>query len=516
MNVTSLESLPVWLDREPTHFPALENPANYDVAIIGGGITGLTAAYLIKQTGKRVAVFEKSKICRGDTGHTTAHLVYFTDRPITMLAQTFGEETAKTVWEGGRAAIDLIEEIVHREQIDCGFQRVPGYLHSSLFTPRDDRSRLQEEAALASKLGFQAVYREQIPLGNAPGVEFTNQGLFDPVAYLRTLADRVCGDGSQVYEQSEMTEAKDDRPTLRVNGHEVQINHLIIATHVPLTGLNGLISAMSLQSKLFSYSTYAVGGPIPKGTLPYGSYNDTDDPYHYLRITPQNGMDYAILGGEDHKTGKTRDIETRYARLELKLRKLIPDATIDHRWSGQVVETNDGLPYIGPSNPHQFIASGFSGNGMTYGTLSAMMARDWTLGAENQWASIFRLSRKKVWGGLWDYLKENKDYPYELIKGYWTTPEGEELAALEPGEGKVLKVDGQRRAVYRAPDGKIQSCSAICTHMGCVVNWNPGEQTWDCPCHGSRFSTDGQVIAGPAETPLARDENSEHLSHNHS
>jgi len=507
MNVTTLESTPLWLDQPRPNFEALRGAAKFDVAVIGGGITGLTVAYLLKQAGKRVAVFEKGTICGGETGHTTAHLVYITDLRLGKLASTFGKESARIVWTGGKTAIDLIEEIVHRESIDCGFQRVPGFVHAALSQQRDETEELQEEARLARELGFEATYEEHIPLAQKPGVRYENQALFDPVAYLSGLAQRIPGDGCDIYEHSEMTEAKNDHPSIRVNGHVVQIDQLVIATHVPLTGLSDQISATALQTKLYGYSTYVVGGRIPAGCLPFGSYNDTDDPYYYLRISHQSGHDYAIFGGEDHKTGQAGDSATRYARLEQKLINLIPGTDIDHRWSGQVIETNDGLPYIGPANKKQFVASGYSGNGMTFGTLAAMMAHDWVLEKKNPWSDLFSLNRKKVLGGTWDYLMENKDYPFELIKGYLKSSPSEGLDSIKMGEGKVLILNGNRRAVSRDSEDVIHNCSAICTHMGCVVRWNAGEQTWDCPCHGSRFSVEGHVVAGPAETPLSTENN---------
>jgi Rieske Fe-S protein len=184
------------------------------------------------------------------------------------------------------------------------------------------------------------------------------------------------------------------------------------------------------------------------------------------------------------------------------LRKIAPAAEIDHHWSGQVIETDDGLPFIGENDPGQFIATGFSGNGMTYGTLAAMMASDWVAQRKNPWTDLFTPSRKKL-AGVWDYLKENVDYPYYLMKTRLSASEGDSLDAVPVGEGRILKLNGKKMAVYRHPSGKVTKRSAICTHMGCVVRWNTAESTWDCPCHGSRFQPAGSVISGPAETPLS-------------
>jgi Rieske Fe-S protein len=210
----------------------------------------------------------------------------------------------------------------------------------------------------------------------------------------------------------------------------------------------------------------------------------------------------AIYGGADHKTGQKGDTERCFSEIEMRLRSVVPGATMAHRWSGQVIETNDGLPLIGETAPNQFVATGFAGNGMTYGTLAAMMACDRFHRRRNPWEDLFNVDRKKLIGGTWDYLKENKDYPYYYIKDRLSGGTGTDLGNLAPDDGKVVKIDGQWIAAYRSGGGEVTLKSAICPHMGCLVRWNAAERTWDCPCHGSRFKTSGEVIAGPAEQEL--------------
>ena len=210
----------------------------------------------------------------------------------------------------------------------------------------------------------------------------------------------------------------------------------------------------------------------------------------------------SCLGGEDHKTGQEPDTERCYRRLEQRLTALVPGIELTHRWSGQVIETPDGLPYIGASADHQYAATGFSGNGLTFGTLAAMMTTDAILGRRNPWADLFDPGRKALGSGLWDYLKENADYPYYMIRDRFAGAQGRSLREVRRGEGKVIERNGQKAAVYRDAAGAVTIRSATCTHMGCLVAWNPAERTWDCPCHGSRFTPAGDVLAGPAETPL--------------
>ncbi len=252
------------------------------------------------------------------------------------------------------------------------------------------------------------------------------------------------------------------------------------------------------------YSTYAVAGRLTKGTAPDALLWDTADPYHYYRLEPHGDYDLIIYGGEDHKTGQAADTVGRYDRLEQKLTSLARGIELTHRWSGQVVETHDGLPYIGETTEGQFTCTGFSGNGMTFGTLSGMMATDRLLGRSNPWAELFDPSRKNLRGAAWDYIKENKDYPYYLVRDRVAGAEGRSLRAVPRGQGRIVDHHGEQAAAYRDDSGAVTLCSAVCTHMGCLVEWNTAERTWDCPCHGSRFKVDGQVIGGPAEAPLKR------------
>jgi Rieske Fe-S protein len=258
---------------------------------------------------------------------------------------------------------------------------------------------------------------------------------------------------------------------------------------------------MLRQTKLAAYSTYAIGGVLPKDLYPHALFWDTADPYLYIRIFPLETHDVAIIGGEDHKTGQG-DPEASYKRLRQKAESVLPKAVWKWRWSGQVIETPDGLPYMGEAQPHEFLATGFAGNGMTFGTLAAMMARDWALELRNPWIDLFSVNRKKL-ATAWDYLAENKDYPFYLAKGSLDSAERAEPESVAPGEGRVVRSHGKKVAVHRDSDGHLHVHSAICPHLGCVVKWNAAEKTWDCPCHGSRFQATGEVIAGPAESPLA-------------
>lgn len=502
MNATTLQSKPLWLEESRPRFDSLKGDAQFDAVIIGGGITGLTAAWMLKQAGRKVGLFDKGRIGVAETGHTTAHLTYVTDERLSTLVKNFGEDVARLVWQAGDLAIDTIEAIISQYRLNCHFKRVPGFLHAALTKDRDETSELMKEADLARNLGFEADFLASVPVVHRAGIRFANQAYFHPVEYISELARRIHGDGCEIHENSEIADFEEDPLAVLVNGHTVRCERLVVATHVPLMGLTSLPGATLLQTKIAGYSTYAIGAKAPAGSLPYASFWDTDDPYYYLRIDPSNGHDYVILGGLDHKTGQHDDAEACYAELEGVLHQIIPQADVDHRWSGQVIEPVDGLPFIGPTTESQFVATGFSGNGMTFGTIAGIMACDWIVGRENRWKDWFDVQRTKVLGGALEYVKENVDYPLHLVKGFVKSPDAKSVDEVDRGDGRIVKIDGKRCAVHRSADGELKACSAICTHMGCVVRWNGAEQTWDCPCHGSRFGTDGHVIAGPAEKEL--------------
>lgn len=505
-STTNDETASYWLDSAPfPTFPKLESNERVDVVVVGGGITGLTAAYLLSRAGKRVAVLERGRCARIDTGHTTAHVTMVTDMRLTELVGRFGRTHAQAVWDAGLAAIAQIDEIVREEDIECAFAWNAGYLHAPAGRASQDQAVVfMEETALASELGFDATFVEDVPVVGGPGVQFDGQARFHPGRYLAGLADAVTSLGCGIYEHSAAEEFSSDPRGVKVNGHTVTCDDIVLATHNPLVGLSTTTAAALFQTKLALYTSYVVAGKMPRGALPDALFWDTGDPYRYLRLDTHGEHDVVIIGGEDHKTGQALDTSACYTRLEQSLTALIPDLEISHRWSGQVIETADGLPYLGQTADHQYAATGFGGNGITFGTLGAVIACDGILGRRNPWAELFSPDRSAIRHGLWDYIKENADYPYYLIRDRFAGAEGRSLRSVKRGQGTVIERNGAKVAAYRDERGSTVLRSAVCTHLGCLVAWNNSERSWDCPCHGSRFTPDGQVLAGPAESPLSK------------
>ena len=485
-------------------FARLADDAAANIAVIGGGITGLTAAYLLAKAGKRVILLERGRCAAADSGHTSAHLTMVTDASLSDLAKGLGRTHAQAVWDAGFAAIAKMEEIIGEEDIDANFAWVDGYLHAPLGDAANQQlEQLKADAHLAGELGFDAEFLESVPLMDRPGVRFANQARMHPRRYLAGLAKAFVALGGHIHEHSEVDEFLEHPRGVKANGHTVACDDVIIATHNPVAGFGGMVGATLFQTKLALYTSYVIAGTVARGVVPDELWWDTADPYRFLRIDPQRDHDVVIFGGEDHKTGQAEDTEACLRRLEDRLRVIVPTIALTHRWSGQVIETPDGLPYIGRSADHQYSATGYAGNGLTFGTLGGMMTSDAVLGRQNPWSELFDPGRKAVTRGLWDYVKDNADYPYYLIRDRFAGADAKSLRAVKRGEGKIIDRKGTKAAVFRDAAGKVTLRSAVCTHLGCIVGWNVAEQTWDCPCHGSRFKPTGEVISGPAQSPLS-------------
>lgn len=483
----------IWDRKELPKHPALEGEERVDVAIVGAGITGLTAARLLVGQGKTVAILEQDRVGSGTTGGTTAHVTQVPDRRYRELVSKFGRDGVRQVVESTRLAMERIASFVQEDAISCDFARIPAYLYTE---DEDEVSRLQEEVEAARDVGMPAVFVRDVPLPfkTAGAVVFDNQARFHPRSYLGGLTARVVERGGRIYEQSRVlkVEGDGDGPfRVRTEGGTLTAETVLFATHTP-AGFS------LLHAELEPLRSYVMAVKLRGQEPPDGLFFDTADPYNYTRLQPEEQGNLLIVGGKDHKTGHG-DPDESYRELEEYIRQRWSVESIESRWSAQFYEPPDGLPLIGTAltSSRIFVATGYSGTGMIFGTVGGMILADSALGREHDWAHIYRTSRVKPLAGGPRIAKLNLEVAADFVKDRLTLPKIEDVSEVPVGEGQVVHLSGERVAIYREESGKVHAVSPVCTHAFCIVHWNGAEKSWDCPCHGGRYSPDGQVLEGP-------------------
>lgn len=503
MESLSGEHVSIWRATAEWMEPApLTADTEADVCVIGAGIAGLTTAYMLALNGRSVVVIDDGPVAGGETHHTTAHLSNALDDRYEAIERVHGSRGAKLAAQSHTAAIDAIEEIVGRENIDCDFERVDGFLFAA---PGHSREVLEREREAAQRAGVAVEYVERVPLAGdfGPALRFERQAQFHALKYMNGLARAFTRLGGRLA-NAHAVRVDDGTPAhVRTsNGLSIRAGAVVVATNTPVN------DRFAMHTKQAPYRTYAIAARVPAGAVPHVLLWDTLDAYHYVRVQPANDShddEYLIVGGEDHKTGQAEDVEERFYRLEDWARARFPMIReIPLRWSGQVLEPYDYMAYIGrnPGDAHVYIATGDSGHGITHGTIAGLLLGDLIVGRDNEWATLYDPARKSLRGAL-EYARENLNvaaqYADHVLPGDVAS-----VDELAPGQGAVVRRGLRQLAAFRDAQGQLHLHSAVCPHLGCVVAWNATEQSFDCPCHGSRFDgLDGRVLNGPAVSGLA-------------
>jgi glycine/D-amino acid oxidase-like deaminating enzyme/nitrite reductase/ring-hydroxylating ferredoxin subunit len=496
----------VWrtsFDRRTPPAPALRTDRTVDVVVVGAGITGMTLALLLMDAGLEVAVLERLELGAGTTGATTAHLTEALDIDYATLIARFGEDAARAVARSVRAGIGEIERRSAVSGRDTGFRRLPGFRWADRSA---DLDQLEREAEAAAKIGLdvQLVWDVPLPFATAGALRFPDQAEIHPLVYLDVLAQGFLAGGGQLYEATPVVDVSGKHVTV-ASGHRVEASYVVDATHTPIG------TTPSIQARVFAMTSYVLALQLAE-PLGDGLFWDLDDPYHYVRAVGPLG-DRILVGGGDHHTGRADDPTRALRELEEWARRRFPVESVERRWSGELFEPADGLPYIGalPTDRTRFVAAGFSGTGLTFGTVAALLIRDLVTEGGSPLEDVYAAGRMNplVSGGT--VARENARIAWRFVADRLRRAD-ESSRELPPGEGRIERSGGRQVAVFRDQDGVLHRLSPRCRHLGCMVAWNPLEQTWDCPCHGGRYRGDGTVLYGPPTQDLEPVDDAQHGS----
>lgn len=478
-------------------FPKLIGDIEADVVVVGGGITGITTALLLVEAGRKVAIVEAETVGKGTTGLSSCHLNTDLDNNYAQLYKDFGEETIKVVAQSRIEGINFIEKQVLQKNIDCDFKRVPGYWYSET---SDSLDEIREEVKYASMAGLNVQWHDKVPLpfNNFGGLEFKHEAEFNSYKYIAQLYSTLVITGCKIFEDSRVinVEETNGKCIVTTSMGKVTCSQVVMATHIPLF-------VNVLHTLAPPYRSYMITAKLNDDSYPTGLFWDNYDPYYYTRTYEKDGEKFLVVGGADHKTGSEIETENSYRDLENYVNKRYSVQSFVHRWSAQYYETSDGLPYIGrtPFGENVYVATGFSGDGLVYGTIAAMIISDLIKGIENKWAKVYDSTRITPIASAKDFLKENIEVAKHFVADRFKT-EDIDASEINAGEGKIIEHKGEKVAAAKDELGTLHILSPVCTHMGCYVQWNNSEKSWDCPCHGSRFGIKGEVLEGPAVKAL--------------
>lgn len=505
-NNSDLQSYTTSYWRETTelpNFPKLNENIKVDIAIVGGGITGITAAYLLSQYDLKIALIETDVLLNGTTGYTTAKITAQHGLIYDKLIQHFSKEDAQLYYEAQRDALQFIEKQIKQLHIDCDFKKETAYIYTN---SEKELSQLEKEKEAYDALNIPHQFIDELPL-NIPikaALTMENQANFHPLKYLQRLVDESVKNGVNIFEHTTAIDVEYNKQPAIItkDGHRIICQNIIIASHYPFYDGQGFY-----PTRMYAERSYAIG-VLTKEIYPGGMYINVETPARSIRSTPYKHEHLWLFVGENHKTGQGKSTKEHFQALKQFAKQHFGPIKIKYHWSAQDLTTLDQVPYIGPITKTQknvLVATGYRKWGMTNGTIAAKILTDYILEKENRYEQLFTPSRFKLNPSIVNFAKTNIDVAKHLIKGKVepTTPI-ELIDTLKKDTATISRIDGKRVGVYRDKNEKLHIVDTTCTHLGCNVQWNSSERSWDCPCHGSRFSYDGEVIEGPAKKRLEK------------
>jgi glycine/D-amino acid oxidase-like deaminating enzyme/nitrite reductase/ring-hydroxylating ferredoxin subunit len=471
----------------------------YDCLIVGGGITGLTAALLLQKAGRKTIIAEAANIGFGTTGGTSAHINTFADTNYKEAESAFGEDGAQLFADAVLEGFGLISSNIDKYQISCDYATKTGFVYAET---EEEISMLDNMYKGTVKVGVPVQYVEEVPtpVKYIKALQFDGQAQFHPLKYLKGLEAAYIAAGGIVQENMMIKNLsnEDDIHIAETETTVIRACNVIYATHMPPG-----ITVLNFEAA--PYRSYVLAVKLKSSKYPDALIYDCQDPYHYIRTHVIDGEELLIVGGADHKTGHS-DPAKAFADLEKYVRNYYNVSSVKYRWSSQYYIPADGLPYIGQmplTADGVYCATGYNGNGMMLGSVAGKILSDLVRKRPNRYAELFSPSRIKPIDSFKEFVRENADVVYHFVADRINIHEIDYIKRLQPGTGKVVEVDGKKIAAYRDEQGNVHALSPVCTHAGCIVNWNAEEKTWDCPCHGARYTIEGRVLTGPATRGLS-------------
>ncbi|HYI43895.1 MAG TPA: FAD-dependent oxidoreductase [Actinomycetota bacterium] len=473
-------------------FPAQRDDLVVDVVVVGAGIVGIVVATLLKESGKTVALIDARKLVQGATGHTTAKLTSCHGIIYEHLTKSFGVDGAHIYGAANEAGIDWIAARTESDGIECGFERKPHYVYSEE-ADKLDELRSEADAARAAGLPAAFVTDLDLPFPVVGAVRFDGQAQFHPRRFLLALAEKLPGDGTHVFAHTAATGLRQGEPCKVVTEFGIiSATDVVLATHMPVFD-RGLFFA-----KAHPYNSYAIAGAIDESVMPQGMYISTGRSTRSIRTIQDRDERLLLVGGNGHRVGAETETAKKYEELEEFGHRWWGVAAYPHRWSTHDYVSVDKVPFIGRFthvSDHVFVATGFGKWGLAAGVSAAQIISDQILGRENPWSNFFDAKRVNV-HQIKESVAENVKVGTRFLVD--RAPSLKDVDDITPGEAAVVSHGLSKVAAYRDESGELHSFSAVCTHLGCIVQWNTGDKTWDCPCHGSRFDHEGHVVNGPA------------------
>lgn len=482
---------------QDSDYPTLDSNMSADVVVVGAGISGCSAAWRLRALGRDVTVLEMNRVAGGTTGHSTGHLDMTTDRFLNNIARDFDASAARRLVATSATAIDFVEE--QSEQIvGSAFKRVPSYLYAE---DRASQSALQREweSDKNAQLSAEMLGEAPLPFSTVAALRIDGQARFNPHAYTRGLARRCADAGCSIFEEVRVKDIEESNSSCRV----ITTRGIVTAKQVIVMAHGAMLGLVTLASRVYPYQSYVLGVRVTN-EIPDALYWDTAAPYHYTRWASTDDPKLLIVGGSDHRTGEQRATDASFSKLEQYVRERYNVDGVEFRWSHEVYESADGLPYIGrvPGTQRQFIGTGYGGDGLKYGTVAGHVLADLACDRFHPAAEIFDPTRVKPLASAKRVAMGLSHIARHFVGDRLAPSEVAHLHEIPNDSGRVLRVDGRKVAVYRDEEGEYHAVSPVCTHAGCHVHWNNAEKTWDCPCHGGRYDAYGKVIMAPPRQDL--------------